>query len=154
MGVVRRDEMTTDDNTTASPPRWRRVAGMVLTTLAFLLVLFALVGPNQLGQLSPWVLVRIPVEALVGVAVLLFLPRRARIAVALAAGSLLGLLTMVKFVDMGFYAAFARPFNVLFDWSFFGPAVNFFTNATGHVGAVVAVILAILLAIGFVVLTG
>jgi hypothetical protein len=145
--------MTTDDNT-ASPPRRRRVAGMVLTALAFLLVLFGLVGPNQLGQLSPWVLVRIPVEALVGVAVLIFLPRRARIIAALAAGSLIGLLTMVRFVDMGFYAAFARPFNVLFDWSFFGPAVNFITNATGHVGAVVAVILAILLAVGFVVLTG
>lgn len=154
IGNMRRDEMTTTEDEATSPPtRRRRVAAWVLTGLACVLTLFALVVPNQLGQLSPWAFLRIPIEALVAAVILIFLPRRPRIILAATLGALVGLLMIVRMIDMGFYAAFDRPFDVLFDWSFFGPAVNFISNATGQVGAVAAIIGAIILAVGVIVLT-
>ncbi|TCO44189.1 sulfatase [Actinocrispum wychmicini] len=144
--------MTTDEEA-STPSKRRRVAAGVLTGLACLLTLFALVVPNQLGQLTPWAFLRIPVEALVAAAVLIFLPRRARAIVAAVLGALVGSLMIVRMIDMGFYAAFDRPFDLMFDWSFFGPAVNFLTNATGHVGAIAVVIGAIVLAVGVISLS-
>src|SRR4051812_16238145 len=40
-----------DDGSEQVRPRWRRVLAVVTTALAFLLVLYALVGPNNLDQL-------------------------------------------------------------------------------------------------------
>src|SRR5215216_4319348 len=90
--------------------RKRRVAAWVLTTLAAVLVLFALVAPNEIGGLTPGAFLRIPAEALVGVALLLILPGKARRVMAVLAGVALGLLTIVKALDMGFFAVWARPF--------------------------------------------
>jgi len=129
-----------DDTAAAEPDRGRRVAGRVLTGLAGLLVLVALVGPNRLSQLSVEAFARIPVEGLVGAALVLVLPALARrVAVGLI-GAGLGLLTIVKLLDMGFYEVFDRPFHPVFDWSFLGPAVDFLGTSYGHLGAVLAVI--------------
>ena len=46
---------------------WRPVAGRVITVLAGLLVLVALVAPNQLDQVTLGAFVRIPAEAVVRV---------------------------------------------------------------------------------------
>ncbi|HEU4422428.1 MAG TPA: sulfatase, partial [Pilimelia sp.] len=83
--------------------RLRMIAAHVTTGLACLLVLFALIAPNQIRSFTPGAFVRIPVEGLVGVALFLVLPARARRVVAALAGAALGLLTLVKIVDMGFY---------------------------------------------------
>ena len=123
----------------------RRVAGWVVTGLAGVLVLFGLVGPNQLGQLAPAAFARIPVEGLVGAALVLVLPPRTRRVAAAVVGAGLGLLTVVKVVDMGFYEVFDRPFHPIFDWSFFGPAFDFVVTSIGHLGAVLVVIGAVLL---------
>jgi hypothetical protein len=134
-------------------PRWREVSGRVLTVLAFLLVFFALVAPNDLSKLTPAAFVRIPVEALVGVIVLLVLPPTVRRVVAAVLGVLLGLLTIVKIADMGFIAILNRPFDPLLDWSFLGPAVDFVKGQVGEVGTVAAEIGAGLLVVGLLVLT-
>lgn len=135
----------------AGASRGRRVAAWVLTTLACLLVLFALVAPNELSLLTPWVFLRIPVEALVGVALVLVLPTRARRVVAAVLGVILGLLTIVKILDMGFFVALDRPFDPVTDWSFLGPEVNFLQGAIGHAGTIAAEAGVVVLAVAIVV---
>jgi hypothetical protein len=89
---------------------------VILTVLGGLLVFLALTVPREAGQLTPLVFLRIPVEALVGVAGLLVLPARVRRVAALVAGGLLALLTLLRVLQMGFLAVVARPFDPIFDW--------------------------------------
>ncbi len=131
----------------AESPRRRRV----LTSLACLLVLFALLAPNQLGQLTPGAFVRIPVEGVVVAALVLVLPTRSRRVAAAFVGVGLGFLTIMKLFDMGFHETLARPFHPVYDWSFLGPAVDFLHDSSGWFGASAAVAGAVLLALGLVV---
>jgi phosphatidylglycerophosphate synthase len=95
-------------------------AGMaaVLTVLAVLLVWVALVAPNQPNRITPDAFVRVPLEGLVVVALALVLPRNARRVLAALVGPLLGVLLLVKLLDVGFFTAFDRPFNPVEDWSY------------------------------------
>jgi hypothetical protein len=86
-------------------------------------------------------------------ALVLVLPQRARRVAVVIIGAGLGLLTIVKMFDMGFYEVFDRPFHPIFDWSFLGPALDFVDTSYGDVGAVLAVVGAILLVIALLVLT-
>jgi hypothetical protein len=130
----------------------RRALAWALTVLACLLVLFALVAPNAVSELRPESLLRLPVEGLLGLALLLVLPPRVRRIGAILLGVVLGLLTVLKIIDMGFLAALSRPFDPVSDWSFFGPAVDFLSGAIGHAGALGAVVGAALLAVAVVLL--
>lgn len=131
----------------------RRVAAVVLTVLAFALVLIALVGPNDPIWVVPAAFLRIPIEGLAGVALLLVLPRRARLWVAAAFGVLLGLLTVLKLFDIGYLATIARPFDPVLDWLLLDDAASLLADSTGPVVAVVALIGAGLLVLGIPVLT-
>src|SRR5690606_12570418 len=91
--------------------RVRLVAARVVTGLALALVLFALVAPSQLGYLTPEAFLRIPVEGLLGLALMLVLPPRPRRVVAVAVGLALGVQLIWKVVDVGFHTALARPFD-------------------------------------------
>jgi hypothetical protein len=122
------------------------VAARVTTALAGLLVLVALVAPNGTGQLTPGAFVRIPIEGLLGVALLLVLPARPRRVVATVAGIALGLLTILKIFDLGFAAVLARPFDPVIDWVLLGAAVGFVEASLGHLGAIASVVAAALLA--------
>jgi len=132
--------------------RIRRTARWAATIGAALLLLFALVVPNQLARISPWSFLRIPVEGLIVGALVLTLPPRLRRPVAIIFGVFLGLLTVVKFVDMGFYETLDRPFDPVLDWILLGDAVDFVRRSYGGAGAVVAVVLAGVLVVGLVVL--
>jgi hypothetical protein len=116
--------------------RVRAVAAVVTTVLAVLLVWFALVGPNEISRFSIAAFLRIPIEGLVLVAVLVMLPRRPRWIVAALVGALLGLLAVVKIVDMGFFVAINRPFNPTADWSYFQSAEGLLAVSIGHTKAV------------------
>lgn len=145
---------TADDTPTdKARPSTRRILAWVVTGLAGLLVLTALVGPNRLSQLTFGAFTRIPVEGLMGAALVLILPARARRVAVVVIGAGLGLLTIVKMFDMGFYEVFDRPFHPIFDWSFLGPAVDFVGTSYGKIGEVLAVVGAILLVIALLVLT-
>jgi hypothetical protein len=120
------------------------------TGLAGLVVLFALVGPNELGALTPTALLRVPVEGLVLAGLVLVLPARGRRRAAVVIGALLGLFTVLKVLDMGFLAAFGRPFDPLLDWTFLGPAVEFVARSAGRAVSVAAAAGAVLLAVGAV----
>ncbi|GGM76697.1 hypothetical protein GCM10010106_23920 [Thermopolyspora flexuosa] len=130
----------------------RRAGSPLLSVLAFGLVLFALVAPAKVAHLTPAGLVRIPAEGVLGVALLLLLPSRARRVVAVAGGVPLGLLAIVKLVDLGFDAVLARPFNLVYDWSLLSAGVEFLHTSIGRAGAVATVAGVVLLACGVLAL--
>jgi phosphatidylglycerophosphate synthase len=145
--------LTPDGVTGGDDPQGERpVAAWVRTALAGLLVLFALIAPNEISRLTPGAFVRIPVEGVLGVALLLVLPARARRVVATLAGVALGLLTIVKILDMGFFAVLARPFDPVLDWNLLAGAVEFLTASIGRVGAIGSVVVTAVLAMAVLIL--
>ncbi|WP_435060912.1 sulfatase [Amycolatopsis thermoflava] len=129
----------------AEPVTARRAAADVL---ACVLVVAALVVPNNLALFGPATLLRIPVEAVAGVALVLVLPPRGRRIVAAVAGAVLGVLVLFKIADIGFHRAFDRPFSLVFDWSFAGPALSLlggFARVAAVAGAVLAAVALVLL---------
>ena len=132
--------------------RWRRAGSVVVSVLAFGFVLFALVTPNKVQYLTPAAFARVPVEGLLGVALVLALPARFRRVVAVAGGVALGLLTVVKLVDLGFDAVLARPFNLVYDWTMLSAGVEFLHTSIGRLGTAAVVAGIVLLACGLLVL--
>ncbi|MFC4946272.1 sulfatase [Pseudonocardia sp. GCM10023141] len=128
----------------------RPLPARVITGLAAVAVYVALIAPRELGQLTPAAFLRIPVEGLVAVAVLLVLPPRPRRVVAVIGGTVLGVLTILKAVDMGFLAALARPFDLVLDWPLLVSAVSVLADSIGPAGAIVAVIAAVVLTLAVV----
>ncbi|MEU8813573.1 sulfatase-like hydrolase/transferase [Actinoplanes sp. NPDC048796] len=130
----------------------RRVGGTALTALAVLLVFLALVLPDQITRLPPgnfWgtALLRVPIEGLLAVAVLLALPDRARRITATVLGVVLGVLTVLKIIDIGFFAVLARQFDPVLDWVLFADGYRFLKGAIGSAGAVGVAVLAVVAAV-------
>ncbi|UMP01531.1 sulfatase-like hydrolase/transferase [Amycolatopsis sp. EV170708-02-1] len=130
----------------------RDIASSAVTTLSAVLVLFALLAPNDLDALTPAAFVRLPVEALLGVAVVLMLRDGARRIVAVSAGALLGLLTVFKAIDIGFGLALDRRFNPVFDWGVLGNGVDLLGTSIGRAGAIASFAGLTLLAVVVIVL--
>jgi hypothetical protein len=126
--------------------RWRRRAAAVLTALAALLVVVVLVAPSGYGRLTPAGFLRVPVEALLGVGLILVVPARARTAVATLVGLAVGLLAIMRVFDLGFYAVLARPFDPVLDWPFLSSGLVFLGRSYGRAGPTVVLIVAIVLA--------
>ncbi len=98
--------------------RLPRSVSITLTVLAFVLVWVALVAPDQPTRLTPDAFFRLPIEGFAVVALALVLPRRAQRVLAWVVGPVLGVLVIVKVLDVGFYTAFDRPFNPFDDWRY------------------------------------
>ncbi|MFD5074790.1 sulfatase [Streptomyces sp. NPDC058371] len=122
------------------------------TVLAGALVLFALLLPNHLDRLTFGAFVRIPAEGVLLAGLLLVLPPRPRRIAAVVAGAGLGLMAVLKCIDMGFYSVLDRPFDLVLDWILFGYAVDFLNESVGPTGAKLAVIAAIVLIVALLVL--
>ena len=135
----------------AIPSTIRGVAAGVVTLLGCLLLWFALLAPDDIHQLTPVAFLRLPVEGLVIVAIALMLPATARRVFAVVVGVVLGLLTLVKFFDMGFYAAFDRPFNPVTDWSYADSAFGVLGDSIGRTGAIAAVVGAAVIALALLI---
>lgn len=104
-----------------------RVIPAVLTGLSAALLVLALTAPNRLEDMSVAAFVRLPVELLVYVAIVLAIPARtgrARTAVAVVAGVVLGVISVFKLLDIGFLQALNRPFDPLIDWRYAGSLVE------------------------------
>jgi phosphatidylglycerophosphate synthase len=129
----------------------RREVAAVTNLVAVLLVWFALVAPNRADDLTLGAFLRIPVEGLVLVGLALVLPRRPRRITAAVAGLLLGLLTIWKLLDVGFYAIRDRPYSVVTDRGYFRPTVDFVNDSFGTTGATLAVVSAAVLVIALLV---
>jgi phosphatidylglycerophosphate synthase len=130
----------------------RRVTVAVLTVASVVLVWFALVAPNELTEVTPGAFVRIPLEGLVLVGAVLVLPRRVRSGAAVVVGVALGLLAIVKLLDMGFFVALGRPSNPVVDWRYTGAAVGLLTDSVGGVRAAFSLVLVVLLGVALLVL--
>jgi phosphatidylglycerophosphate synthase len=136
---------------TGAGPGTRRALRVSVTVLAAALVWGVLLAPDRAEQFTPAAFVRIPVEALVLVALALVLPSRPRRIVAAVAGFLFGLLTLVKTLDIGFYEEIGRSFNPVLDRGDIGPALGVVRDAIGSTLtnlALVALWLVLLLVVG------
>ncbi|MEU9782049.1 sulfatase [Streptomyces phaeochromogenes] len=143
----------------AAPRKWRdrhpvaaRNVGWTVTGLSLLLICFALLMPTSAPKFTPGVFLRIPVEAVLGAAVLIVLPRRPRIAVAILAGASLGVLTVLNLLDVGFNMFLGRGFNVVLDWVLFDDAQSYLKDTMGNGGAIGAVIAVVALVLIVLVL--
>jgi hypothetical protein len=114
----------------------RRVAGGLLTVLAGALVWFALLAPDRVDELRPAAFLRLPLEALVLTALVLLLPPRARRGVAVLVGLALGLLTLLKLLDMAFFETLDRPFDTVTDWGYLGPLTGLVVDSVGRTAGV------------------
>jgi hypothetical protein len=142
----------------AGTGRRRRIVARIVTVLAAVLVYLALVVPDQISRLPPGsslpaAFVRIPVEGLVAFALLLALPARLRGIVAGALGAMLGMLTVIKIIDMGFFKFLSRQFNPVLDWPLFADGYRFVRDSFGKPVAFAVIAGAVLLAVGLLVLT-
>jgi len=131
----------------AEAPRRR----IVLTTLAAVLVLFALLAPTSLSQLTPAAFARIPIEGLMVAGLVLVLPTRSRRATAAFVGVGLALITLMKAFDIGFQMYTGRPFHPVYDWAALRPALEYLQDTAGSFASVAAVVGAIVLTLGLVV---
>ncbi|MEU1480349.1 sulfatase [Streptomyces sp. NPDC005760] len=133
-------------------PRTARGVSVGTTVLAGFLVLLVLLFPNRLDHMNVRSFFRLPVEAIVIAAVLLVLPPKARRIGAVFFGLFLGLFTVLKFMDMGFYQTLARPFDLVFDWIMLGNATDWLRESFGRTGEILAVAGVIVLFIGLLAL--
>jgi hypothetical protein len=133
-------------------PVTARTLAWTTTLVAAALVLFALLMPSQADSFRPAEFLRLPVEAIFGAALLIVLPRRPRIALSVAAGLVLGVLTVLNILDIGFNEYLGRGFNVVLDWSLFGDAQAYLQDTFGHGGALGIAALAVALVIAILVL--
>lgn len=148
-----------DEPSSQLPPRagwfgWRtrfplaaRVVRVGTSVLAGALLLVALVVPDRLDRMSFQSFLRLPVELIVLAVVLLVLPARARRIAAVVTGAFVGLSTVLKCLDMGFYETLARPFDLVFDWVLLSDAADWMKDSFGHSGEVLAIIGVIVLLI-------
>ena len=127
----------------------RTAAGHVV---AVTLVWAALVAPESWPETGPGVLLRIPLEGVLLVGLVLVLPVRPARLLAGLAGVTLGLLTLLRLLDVGFGASLGRPFDPLYDWGYAASAVGLLRDSVGGTTAD-AVLVGVLLLI-VVVLAG
>jgi hypothetical protein len=130
------------------PRRIRVVAGRVLTALCVVLVLLVLVLPNQIAHLTPSGFLRLPLDGILALALMLLLPPRGRRIAAIIIGVLLGLLAIIKIIGLGFSAVLDRPFDPVLDWPFLQNGLDYVRLSAGTTAAVAAVIGALLLVVG------
>ncbi|MFC5240365.1 sulfatase [Streptomyces atrovirens] len=107
--------------------------------------------PNRVERVGVDAFVRLPAEAVLLAALLLALPSRWRRTGAAVSGVLLGLLIVLKLVDMGFYQVLARPFDLVLDWILLDDATDFVRESFGRGGQVLAVAGAIVLFVALLV---
>ncbi len=149
----RRARPTSDPGESAvGARRTRRLLGATVTALAGVLVLVALVAPNEVNRLTFGALLRIPVEGLLAVALLLVLPARPRRVVATLLGALLGLILVLKVTDLGFSMVLDRRFDLIADWTFLGAGAEFLSESYGGAAEVGAIALAVVAALAVPVL--
>ena len=131
----------------------RRWSTPALDAVAVAVVWLALLAPNDLADVAVPAVLGIPVEALALAALALVLPQRAVRPVGVALGLLLGLLAIVKVLDMGFLAAFGRPFDPPWDGAYLGSGIDLLSVSVGSTTAVSFVALAGILMVAVLVTT-
>nr|WP_234343095.1 CDP-alcohol phosphatidyltransferase [Streptomyces fulvoviolaceus] len=133
-------------------PTAARVLRWTINILAAVLILGAMLLPNAVGALKPNRFTRIPAEAIVGAVVMLWLPRRPRVVLAVVSGVGLGVLTMLNLLDMGFREYLGRGFNMVLDWGLLDDAQAYVEDSMGRTVALGASVGAVVLVLALLVL--
>ncbi len=120
--------------------------------LALLLLWVALLVPDRLDDLAPSAFLRIPVEGLLFVALVLVLPPAGARMLAMLGGLALGVLTILRLLDMGFQTAFDAAFHPVYDLGYAGSAMGLLDDSLGRTGAVIALVGAGLLLVALLTL--
>ena len=129
-----------------------RAGAVALTLVALAAVGVALVAPNRPWLLTPGAFARLPLEGIVVVGLAVVLPARARRLVAWVIGPALGLLVLLKLLDLGFFTAFDRPFSAVEDWAYAPLGVETVRDTFGRTEADLVVAAAVLLGVAALVL--
>ena len=136
----------------------RAVSARLITALAVLLVWFSLTFPDQLSRFTLGTFFRLPIELLILVAIVLVLPPRLRRTTAIVAGLALGLLAILKIINLGFFSVLGQAFNPVTDFSYLKSAVSFLRVSAGPyrtvaiVGGAILALVALLLLVTWSVL--
>ncbi len=115
--------------------RLRTRIGAVLTVLALLIVWAALVAPNQPQDVTLTAFLRVPLEGLALIAIAVVLPTTPRRILAGLAGPILGLVVILKMLDIAFFTSFARPFDPVGDLGNLGTGIETLRSALGRTEA-------------------
>jgi hypothetical protein len=127
--------------------RTRTVLSTALTILALLFVWTALVGPDQPIALKLDAFVRLPLEGLALIALGVAFAPRARTVLIWVVGPLLGLVLILKLINIGFVAGFDRPFDAYQDLRYVGFASQTLRAEVGQATGIL-----VLVALGAVVI--
>ncbi|HEX5860953.1 MAG TPA: sulfatase-like hydrolase/transferase [Nocardioides sp.] len=98
---------------------------------------------------------RLPIEAVVFLAVVLVLPSRlgrVRTALALVAGIVFALSAVFRLLDIGFVQALNRPFDPLIDWTYARSLVELLRDSFGQAAGTALLVAGALLAVALLVL--
>jgi phosphatidylglycerophosphate synthase len=136
----------------AAVPAGTTGGGVALTLVALVVVWAALVAPSRPWLLTPGAFVRLPLEGIAVVVLAVVLPTRVRGLVPWVIGPALGVLLLVKVLDLGFFTAFDRPFNPVDDWSYASIGVETVRDTFGSTDADLVVAAAALIGIAALVL--
>jgi len=137
----------------AGSRRVRRTLGGALTCLALLTVWGALVAPDQPQHLTPAAFLRVPIEGLALILMAVVLPRTPRRILTALTGLALGLVVILKVLDIGFFDAFARPFDPVGDLGNLGLGVETLRSAIGSTQADLLIVGGIVVAVAVLLLT-
>jgi hypothetical protein len=116
------------------------------------LVWSALVAPDQPSSLEAGAFLRLPLEGLVLVAAAAVLSVKARRILTWIVGPLLVLLVILKILNMGFFAAFDRPFDPYQDVSYARFGSETLRSSIGHTEANLVIGLGLALVVALCVL--
>ncbi|MBN8888858.1 MAG: hypothetical protein J0H91_01030 [Rhodospirillales bacterium] len=136
----------------AQHSRGGRIRRTILTAVAFVLVWSALALPIDLDRTGIVGLARIPIEAVVILALALVLRPRPLKVVSIVIGVLIGVLVALKLTNTGFDISFSRRFDVVRDWYYLRLAADLLTDVAGRVWSDVAAVAAIVLVVILLVL--
>jgi phosphatidylglycerophosphate synthase len=130
----------------------RTTFAAVLTTLALLIVWASLVAPHQPQDVTPAAFVRVPLEGLVLIVMAVILPATGRRILAGVVGPTLALLVILKILDIAFFTAFARPFDLIGDAGDAGIGLETLRAALGNTEANLIAFGVVALAVALLVL--
>jgi phosphatidylglycerophosphate synthase len=120
---------------------------VALTVVAIVVVWVALVAPTEPWLLTPGAFARLPAEGIVLVVLAVVMPDLVRRLVPWVLGPALGVLVLVKLLDIGFFVAFDRAFNPVDDWSLFSLGVETVHKTFGRTVAALTIFGAMLIVV-------
>ena len=133
--------------------RGRAALAVALTIAAAVIVWAALVAPDQPAGLTPAAFLRVPLEGLVLVVLAVALPPVARRILAAVAGPVLGIVVILKALDIAFLTAVARPFDPVGDLGNLATGVETMRATLGRTAANLLMVGGVALAVVLVALT-